>query len=160
MIKGETVLIEKINSDLKAAMKEKDALRVSTLRMLKSAINNKMIELKVDKLPDGDIAALIRKDIKRHQDSIEQFRKGGREDLAKKEEAELKVLKSYLPEEVPVEKIREIVKKVIEETKASGKKDFGKVMKGAMERLKGACDGKAVSSIVNELLVGPQETGH
>jgi len=146
------MLIEKIDSDLKKAIKEKDAPQLSVLRLLKTAISNKMIELKVDKLEDNDIIALIRKDIKRHQDSIEQFKKGGRGDLVKKEEEELEVLKSYLPKEASPEEIKEIVKKVIEETNSSGKKDFGKVMKATMERLKGSSDGKTVSSIVNELL--------
>jgi len=144
--------IEKIDSDLKKAIKEKDAPRLSVLRLLKTAISNKMIELKVDKLEDNDIITLIRKDIKRHQDSIEQFKKGGRGDLVKKEGEELEVLKSYLPKEASPEEIKEIVKKVIEETNSSGKKDFGKVMKATMERLKGSSDGKTVSSIVNELL--------
>ena len=146
------MLSKKIDTDLKGAMKAKDAVRVSVIRMLKTAINNKMIEKNVSELKDDDIIALIRKDIKRHQDSIEQFRKGKREDLAEKEEAELKILKSYLPKEASPDEIRAIVKNVIEETGAAGKKDFGRVMKGAMEKLKGACDGKAVSSIVNELL--------
>ncbi|MBL7071764.1 MAG: GatB/YqeY domain-containing protein [Candidatus Omnitrophica bacterium] len=146
------MLIEKINADIKQAMKEKDAVRLSTLRLLKAAINNKMIELKIDELKESDIIALIRKDIKRHQDSIEQFKKGMRDDLASKEEIELKILKSYMPKEVSPEKIRGAVKKIIEETGASGKKDFGNVIKKAMEKLKGSADGKTVSSIVGELL--------
>ena len=109
--------------------------------------------MKVNKLEDSDIIALVRKDVKRHLDSIEQFKKGGRDDLAQKEEVELKVLRSYLPKEASPEEIRQIVKKVIDETNASGKKDFGKVIKAAMEKLKGAADGKAVSSAVNELLM-------
>jgi uncharacterized protein YqeY len=148
------MLIEKIDSDLKLAMKERDAARLSALRLLKTAINNKIIKLNTGKLEDKDIIALIRKDVKRHQDSIEQFKKGKRDDLVKKEEAELKVLKSYLPKEASHQEIKEVVKKVIDETKASGKNDFGKVMKQAMEKLKGCADGKAVSGIVNELLSG------
>ena len=146
------MLIEKIDADLKTAIKKKDAAWKSALRLLKTAINNKMIEQKVNELKDSDIIALIRKDVKRHQDSIEQFKKGERDDLVKKEEAELEILKSYLPKEVSPDEIKEIVKKIIDETGASGKKDFGKVMKAVMEELKGACDGKTVSSIVNELL--------
>ncbi len=145
-------LIEKINSDLKQAMKQKDALRLSVLRMLKAAVNNKMIELGTDELRDGEAASLIRKDIKRHQDSIEQFKRGDRADLAKKEEAELEILKSYLPDEPSTGEIRDIVKKIIEETGASGKKDFGKVMRQAMERLKGAADGRSISSVIDEML--------
>lgn len=146
------MLMEKMDSDLKRAIKEKDALRLSVLRLLKTAMSNKMIELKVNELNDGDIIALIKKDVKRHQDSIEQFKKGNRTDLVEKEEAELKILKSYLPKEASPEEIKEIVKKIIEETGASEKKDFGRVMKAAMEKLKGAADGKIVSSIINELL--------
>lgn len=146
------MLMEKIDSDFKRAIKEKDALRLSVLRLLKTAISNKMIELKVNELNDSGIIALIRKDVKRHQDSIEQFKKGNRGDLVEKEETELKILKSYLPKEASPEEIKEIVKKIIEETGAGGKKDFGRVMKAAMEKLKGAADGKIVSSIINELL--------
>jgi len=146
------MLIEKIDSDLKQSMKQKDAVRLSTLRMLKAAIGNKMIELRVDDLKDTEVIALIRKDVKRHQDSIELFKKGGRYELVKKEEAELEILKSYLPSEPSSDEIREIVKKAIEETGASGKNDFGKVMKQAMEKLKGTADGKSVSSVVNEML--------
>ena len=147
------MLLKKLDSDLKQAMKQKDTTGLSVIRMLKTAINNKMIEMKVNKLEDSDIIALVRKDVKRHLDSIEQFKKGGRDDLAQKEEVELKVLRSYLPKEASPEEIRQIVKKVIDETNASGKKDFGKVIKAAMEKLKGAADGKAVSSAVNELLM-------
>jgi hypothetical protein len=150
------MLIEKIDSDLKTAIKAKDAPCLTVIRLLKTAISNKMIELNVDKLEDGDIIALIRKDIKRHQDSIEQFKKGERYDLVAKEEAELKVLKSYLPKEVSPEEIKALVKKIIDETNASGKRDFGKVIKATMEKLKGAADNKTVSSIVNELLCGSE----
>ena len=146
------MLTEKIDSDLKTSMKRKDATRTSVLRLLKTAMTNKMIEKKTDKLNDSDVITLIRKDVKRHQDSIEQFKKGNRDDLVKKEEAELEILKSYLPKEVLPEEIKQAVKKIIEETGASGKKDFGKVIKATMEKFKGACDGKTVSSIVNELL--------
>lgn len=150
------MLIEKIESDFKKAMKERDNIRLSTLRMLKTAVYNKIIELNVDKLEDSHIIALIRKDIKRHLDSIGQFKTGERYDLVKKEEAELNILKSYLPKEATPDEIRELVKKIIAETGANGKNDFGKVMKVAMEKLKGAADGKTVSSIVSELLMDSQ----
>ena len=148
------MLIEKIENDLKTALKQKVAMRVSVLRMLKAAITNKIIEKNTDKLDDGEIVSLIRKDAARHQDSVEQFQKGGREDLAKKESAELEVLKSYLPKEPTPEEIKETVKTVIAELNASGKKDFGIVMKASMERLKNSCDGKTLSAVVGELL-GP-----
>lgn len=146
------MLLEKIDSDFKKAMKEKNTIQLSTLRMLKAAIYNKMIELNVNELTSSDIILLLRKDIKRHQDSIEQFKKGNRDDLVRKEEAELDILKTYLPKEASSDEIKEIVKKIIQETEAKGKKDFSTVMKAAMAKLKGAADGKTVSSIVNELL--------
>jgi len=148
------MLIKQIDVDLKAAMKKRDATRTSVLRLLKTAINSRMIEQKINELGDSDVIALIRKDVKRHQDSIEQFKKGGRDDLVKKEEAELEILRSYLPKEASPDEIKEIARQIIKETGASSKKDFGKVMKAAMEKLKGGCDGKALSSIVNELLGG------
>ncbi|MBN1871871.1 MAG: GatB/YqeY domain-containing protein [Candidatus Omnitrophica bacterium] len=146
------MMTEKIDSDLKKAMKDKDAIRVSALRMLKAAISNKTIELSVEKLEDKEIVSLIRKDVKRHKDSIEQFKKGGRDDLASKEEAELLILNSYLPKEISEEEISKIVSEVIDETDSSGKKDIGRVMKLAMEKIKGRADGKTVSSIVSSQL--------
>jgi len=149
------MLTKKLDEDLKKAMKEKDNIRVSVLRMLKTAVNNKAIELKVTHLKDADVMALIRKDVKRHQESIVQFKKGNREDLVQKEEAELNILRSYLPKEPSAEELKEIIKKVIAQTEASGKRDFGKAMKAAIEKLGGAADGKTVSTIVNELLNNP-----
>ena len=146
------MLTKKIDSDLKAAMKSRDATYTSVLRLLKTAINNSMIEQRVSELADADEIALVRKDIKRHQDSIEQFKKGRRDDLVKKEEAELEILKSYLPKEASLDEIRATVKEAIKETGASSKKESGNVMRAAIEKLKGACDGKTLSSVVNELL--------
>jgi len=146
------MLSEKIETDLKSAIKQKDASRLSVLRMLKTAITNKMVEKNTKELDDGEVISLIRKDAARHQDSIAQFRNGGREDLVKKETSELEILKSYLPKEPSPEEIKEAVKAVISLMNASGKKDFGRVMKAAMEKLKNSCDGKALSAVVNELL--------
>ena len=128
------MMIEKIEADLKAA------------------ITNKIVEKNVKEIDDSEVISLIRKDVARHQDSITQFRSGARDDLATKETTELEILRSYLPKEPSPEEIKEIVKAVISEINASGKKDFGKVMKASMEKLKNACDGKALSAIVNELL--------
>jgi len=146
------MLLKKIDEDLKSAMKEKDAPRISTLRLLKTAITNTIIEKNTKEIDEVEIISLIRKDVARHQDSITQFRNGGREDLATKETAELKILRSYLPKEPPPEEVKETVKAVISEINASGKKDFGKVMKMSMEKLKNSCDGKVLSTIVGELL--------
>lgn len=149
------MLKEKIEADLKSAIKQKDVVRLSVLRLLKAAITNKMIEKNMQGIDDNEIISLIRKDVARHQDSIVQFKGGAREDLASKEAAELEILKSYLPKEPSREEIKAAVKTVISEIMASGKKDFGKVMKASMEKLKNSCDGKMLSSIVNELLETP-----
>ncbi len=146
------MLIKKIESDLISAIKQKDMPRLSVLRLLKAAIMNKMAEKNVKSLNDSEITALLRKDVARHHDSIEQFKGGGRDDLAKKEEAELEILKSYLPKEPSPEEIRGIVRTVIAETNAAGKKDFGRVMKASMEKLEDSCAGKTLSAIVSELL--------
>jgi hypothetical protein len=149
------MLHKKIDDDLKAAMKQKDASRMSTLRLLKTAMTNKAIEKNTKEIDEAEIISLLRKDVARHQDSIVQFRNGGREDLVMKETAELEILKTYLPKERPAEEIKETVNAVIAEIHASGKKDFGKVMKMSMEKLKNSCDGKVLSSIVSELLGTP-----
>jgi len=145
------MLIEKIEMDLKNAQKSKDQIKVSTLRLLKSAIGYLAIEKK-DDLKDDDIIAVIKKQVKQRKDSIEVFKKGNREDLAQKEESELEILKAYLPEEIAPEALGAIIDEAINETGASTPKDMGMVMKAVMAKTKGSADGKAVSSIVNEKL--------
>ena len=119
------MLIDKIAADMKASMLAKDATRLSTLRMLKSAIEYTKIEKKQQSLPDADVTAVIKKQIKQRQDSIEGFEKGGRSDLVDKEKAELAVLKSYLPEELAAAQIEEVVKTAIAELGATTKADMG-----------------------------------
>jgi uncharacterized protein YqeY len=143
------MLTEKIESDFKEAMRAKDAARLSTLRMLKSAIQYYKIEKKQEKLTDGDVTAVIKKQIKQRQDSIDGFEKGGRADLVDKEKAELAVLKSYLPEELSQAQIEEIVKAVIAEVGATTRADMGKVMKAVQEKTAGRSDNRLVSQIVS-----------
>ena len=143
------MLTEKIESDFKEAMRAKDAARLSTLRMLKSAIEYYKIEKKQEKLTDADIAAVIKKQIKQRQDSIDGFEKGGRADLVDKEKAELAVLKSYLPEELSQAQTEEIVKAVIAEVGATTKADMGKVMKAVQAKTAGRADNRLVSQIVS-----------
>jgi len=145
------MLLEKIENDLKDALKAKDAEKVSTLRFLKSAIQNLSIEKK-GKIKDEDVIGVIKKQVKQRKDSIDGFKKGGRQDLVDKETKELEILKIYLPEELKPEELLAIVKEVISETGASTQKDMGKVMKAVMERSKGKADGKTVSMLVNKEL--------
>jgi len=146
------MLEKKINDELKQALKEKDSVKLSVLRLLKSEIHNYLISKKLKEVKDEEIYTIIQKQIKRHMDSVEQFKKGNRSDLADKEAKELEILKVYMPEMLSEEKVRSVVKETIEELQAAGKKDFGKVMKAVMEKIKGRADGKMISSLVGELL--------
>lgn len=141
-----------MDADLKKALKAKDAIRVSTLRMVKAAMKNLAIEKRAEKLEDKDVMSIISKQIKQHRDSIEQFAKGNRQDLVDKEKAELAILESYLPKQLSAEELNVIVKSAIEKAGAKGKADMGKVMKAAMEDAKGAADGKMLSQMVSEEL--------
>jgi len=143
------MLQDKIAADMKEAMRAKDAARLSTLRMLKSAVEYYKIEKKQEKLTDADVVAVIKKQVKQRQDSIEGFEKGGRTDLVEKEKAELAVLKSYLPEEIPQAQLEEIVKAVIAEVGATTKADMGKVMKAVQAKVAGRADNRLVSQIVS-----------
>jgi uncharacterized protein YqeY len=142
------MLTDKIAADMKDAMRAKDAPRLSTLRMLKSAIEYHKIEKKQEALTDADITAVIKKQIKQRQDSIDGFEKGGRADLVEKEKAELVVLKAYLPEELSPAQIEEVIKATIAELGATTKTDMGKVMKAAQAKLAGRADNRLVSQIV------------
>jgi hypothetical protein len=145
-------LIEQITNDLRAAIKNKEELRTSCLRLLKAAVINKEIEKGRGSLKDEDIQAVIASMIRKAKEAIEEFRKGAREDLASKEEAELKILYHYLPEQLNPAEIEQITKEVISELSANGSKDLGKVMKAVMARLGGKAQGKEVNEIAKRLL--------
>jgi uncharacterized protein YqeY len=149
------MLEDKILNDYKEAMKSKDAVKVSTLSFLRAAMKNLGIEKKKDKLEDGDAIAVVKKQIKQRQDSIEQFKKGNRPDLAAKEEKELEILKVYLPEELSAVEVKKIIEEIIAATGASGVKDMGKVMKEVMAKTAHRADGKLVSDLVKERLTRP-----
>jgi len=142
------MLTDKLAADLKQAMLAKDAVRTSTLRMLKSAVEYHKIEKKQESLTDADVTGVIKKQIKQRQDSIEGFEKGNRTDLANKEKAELAILKSYLPEELSQAQVEEIVKATITELGASTKAEMGKVMKAVQAKTAGRADNRLVSQFV------------
>ncbi len=144
-------LSEKIEKDLKESLKSGDKNRLSILRMVKSAVKNKEIE-KGDPLTDEDIQAVFRSFSKKAGESIEQFSRAGRDELAEKEKAELAVLQEYLPKQLGEEDIRKAVRDVIDETGAAGVKDMGRVMKAVMSKLKGQADGRLVNNLVKETL--------
>ncbi len=146
------MLIEKLAADLKQAMLAKEAARTSTLRMLKSAIEYHKMEKKQESLTDADVTAVIKKQIKQRQDSIAGFEKGGRADLVATEQAELVILKAYLPEELSPAQVEEIVKAAIAEVGATTKADMGKVMKAVQAKTGGRADNRLVSQIVGASL--------
>jgi uncharacterized protein len=142
---------EKINADLKKAMKEKDEVRLSCLRLLKAAMKNLQVE-KRRELQEEEIEAVISSMVKRGKEAVEEFKKGGRGDLVQKEEKEIAIFQSYLPEQLQREEIEEMVKEIISELSASSPRDLGNVMKVAMARMAGRVQGKEVNSIAQRLL--------
>jgi len=148
-----TTYLEKIQLDLKDAMKKRDAVRTRTLRMLLSKLKEKRIEVLHD-LKEEEELAVIRKAAKERQDSARTYQEAGRTDLAEKEEEELKIIETYLPAEMDDEAIRQIVRKIIRKSGAESIRDLGKVMGPAMKELTGRADGKRVQIIVREELGG------
>ncbi len=146
------MLEEKITADYIQAMKDRDAAKSAALSFLRAQIKNVLIDKKVDKLDDADVATVIKKQLKQQQDSLEQFEKGGRTDLAEKQKIEIALLKSYLPAEIPLEEVKKIVEQAIKEAGASTPKDMGKVMKIVLPQVAGKADGKLVSDLVKEKL--------
>ena len=145
-------LYEGIVGDLTKAIKGRDKERLSVLRGLKAEIKNKQVELRLKDLTDEQIFGVIKSEVKKRKEAIEKFVEGSRQDLAAKEEAELKMLSGYLPPQLSEGEINEILAQVIQEVSASGPKDLGKVMKSAMARFEGRADGRAVNRLARELL--------
>ena len=147
-----TTLSETVSSDITAAMKAKDAPRLSALRMLKAAIMNKSVEKGRD-LEDAEVLQVVGALVKQRRDSIEQFSKAGRTDLVEKETGEIAVLDQYLPPAITPEEIDAAVTAAIAETGATSAKDMGKVMKAVMPKLAGKnADGRAVNDAVRRKL--------
>ena len=151
------IIAHKIQDDLKVAVKAQDKVRVSTLRMILSALKNAELEER-EELSDEKELAVIASYARRIKESIEEFKKGGRDDLVVKEEAELAIVMSYLPEQMADDEIRREAAKVAAEVGASTPKDMGRVMGEMMKRFKGKVDGAAVNRIVSELLKKAQDS--
>jgi uncharacterized protein YqeY len=149
------MLTEKILEDYKAALKQKDQIKASILNFLRSEINYYAIEKQKNKLEDQDVIAVIKKQVKSHQDSIEQFEKGSRTDLAEKEKKELEILKSYLPQELGEAELKKIIDEVIASVPNATIKEMGKIMKEVMAKTAGRADGKLISDLVKERLNKP-----
>ncbi len=149
------MLHEQIEAELKSALKSGEKEKAGTLRYLISAIKNYQIENKLkgeEYLKDEDIIAVVRRQVKQRKDSIAEYEKGGRQELAEKEKAELAVLEKYLPAQADEQKIRKVVKAKKEELGVTDKSGFGKLMGAAMAELKGQADGDVVKKVVEEEL--------
>ena len=146
------MLQEQIDKDYIAAMKQKDCVRSSTLSFLRAQLKNVMIDQQAEKLDDAQVTGVIKKQIKQRQDSIGQYEKGNRPELAEKERQEMNILKSYLPAEIPDDELGAIIQETVNETGAKGIKEMGLVMKAVMPKLGGRADNQKVSQLVKEVL--------
>lgn len=144
-------LDEKLVEEMKQAMKSNDKLRLSTIRMIRSALKNKEIELR-KKLEDEEVIKVIQVMVRKGEESVEQFQTGGREDLVEKEKKEIEILKSFLPQPLSQEELLKIIDQSIQETQALSPKDIGKVMKSIMPKIGGKADGKLINQLVKERL--------
>jgi len=144
-------LEERLVDEMKQAMKSNDKVRLSTIRMIRSAVKYKEIDLR-KKLDDDEILRVMQGMVRKSEESIEQFKAGGRMDLVEKETKEIEILKSYLPQALSHEDVVRIIDESIQETQASSLKDLGKVMKSVMPKLTGKADGKLINQLVKERL--------
>jgi uncharacterized protein YqeY len=144
-------LEERLVDEMKQAMKSGDKARLSTIRMIRTAVKNKEIDLR-NKLDDDEILRVIQGMVRKSEESVEQFKAGGRMDLVEKETKEIEILRSYLPQALSKEDVIRIIDESIQETQASSLKDLGKVMKSVMPKLTGKADGKLINQLVKERL--------
>ena len=145
---------EQLTSDMKAAMKAHDKLRLDTIRMVRGAIRQAEIDGGHKELSEDDMAAIVAKEVKSRRDSIEEFKKGGRADLVEQTQQEIDVLTPYLPKQLSEDEIRQLVQEAVASTGAASPKDMGKVMGKLMPQVKGKADGKLVNQLVREALAG------
>ncbi|GFR37406.1 hypothetical protein PRECH8_07020 [Insulibacter thermoxylanivorax] len=144
-------LTERLNEDMKQAMKNKDKFRLSVIRMIRSSIKNLEIEQKRT-LDDGEVLDILQREVKQRKDSLQEFTKAGRDDLAADVQAEVNIISEYLPEQMTEEEIKAVVQQTIQEVGASSKADMGKVMGALMPKVKGRADGRLVNQIVQQFL--------
>lgn len=145
-------LIEKIKAEVKEAMKQKDTVKLSTLRMLNSAIKNTAIDKRKETLDDSEVIEVVSRAVKQHKDSIENYKNANREELVEQEQKELNILMEYMPEQMSEDEIRKIAADSIAEIGEVSVADFGKVMGQIMSKVKGKADGNIVTRIVKEEL--------
>ncbi|MBQ7232284.1 MAG: GatB/YqeY domain-containing protein [Bacillales bacterium] len=145
--------LDRLNHDLKEAMRSKDKVRLSVIRMVKGAMQNEAIQFKKDMLTEDEALTVLLREVKQRKDSLQEFEKANRQDLAAKLQEELQILDEYMPEQLSEDELRKIVSQAIEETGATSKKEIGKVMSYVLPKVKGKADGGIVNKIVQQLLL-------
>jgi hypothetical protein len=141
----------RLQQDMKEALKNHDKIRLQTIRMVLASIKNAEIE-KMHPLSNEEMAAVIQREIKMRKEALEQFARGGREDLVRQTEAEIKVLEDYLPQQLSDSELRDIIQQTISEVGAQSSKEIGKVMAALMPKIRGRADGKKANEMVRQLL--------
>jgi uncharacterized protein YqeY len=144
-------LSERLNEDMKQAMRSQEKFKLSVIRMVRSSIKNLEIDLKRS-LDDNEVLDILAREVKQRKDSLQEFEKAGREDLAEQVKAEIEIIGEYLPQQLTEEEIKVIVQQTIQEVGASSKADMGKVMSALMPKTKGRADGKLVNQAVQQFL--------
>ena len=145
-------LQERLSDEIKSAMRAKDADRLGTLRLLKSALGYAQIEKKSETTSDADFVALVQKEINKRRDSIEQYEKGGRPELAAKEKQEIAILEPFLPTALSEGELEQLIRVTIQELAATSKKEMGQVIKAVQAKAAGRAEGKTISGLVGKLL--------
>ena len=151
MFKGDEIMVEKLKQDMIEAMKNKEKERLTVIRMVKAAMDQEHIDRKRE-INDELLIDVVNKQIKMRKDSISEFEKGGRSDLIEATQKEVDILMNYLPEQLSIEEVKDIISAIFDEVKPVGQRDMGKVMKEATSQLKGKADMKEVSNIIKEKL--------
>ncbi|UFT97819.1 GatB/YqeY domain-containing protein [Radiobacillus kanasensis] len=141
-------LLERLNQDMKQAMKNKDKETLSVIRMVKASLQNEAIKLGKDGLSEEEDLTVLSRELKQRKDSLHDFKEAGRDDLVAKLEDEIKVLQAYMPEQLSEEELEDIVKQTIQEVGATSKQEMGKVMSAVMPKVKGKADGSLVNKLV------------
>lgn len=145
-------LLDRLNQDMKQAMKNKDKETLSVIRMVKASIQNESIKLGKDTLSEDEDLTILSREVKQRKDSLQEFKNAGREDLVEKTENELDILAQYLPKQLSDEELTSIIQETIKEVNASSMKDMGKVMGSVMPKVKGQADGTKIKQIVEQKL--------
>lgn len=145
-------LLERLNQDMKQAMRNKDKETLSVIRMVKASIQNELIKLGKDNLSTDEELTILSREVKQRRDSLQEFKLAGRDDLVDKLKNELDILQEYLPKQLTLEELEAIVQQTVQEVNATSKKDMGKVMSAIMPKVKGKADGSQIKELVQNQL--------